>query len=106
MDFDTLRVGNSIAVTVATSSIGYTVPTSQVTLDAASGRSNNARYVRVAVEGNTYLAFSPSIAVSVTTANGVLVTTNQPEIFNVAGSPYFAVIGKAATVISVTAVEV
>lgn len=105
MDFDSFRMGAAIAVTAATTTIGYTLPLTSVTLDAASGRSNFPRYVRVAVENNAYITFSPSIAVSATTGGSSLITPNQPEIFNVAGQPYFAVIAKTATVVSVTAIE-
>lgn len=115
MDFDCYRVatGSGITVTVATSTTAYTMPASQVSLDAASGRSSSPRFVRVLPEANVYINFGTSPAVTCGTGGGpaggtpgILVSPNMPEVFNVAGFPYFAVIAKTATVVSVTPVEV
>lgn len=115
MDFDTYRMatGAGIAVTAATSTIAYTMPVSQVSLDLASGRSNSPRFVRVLPEANAYINFGTSPAVTCGTGGGpaggtpgILITANMPEVFNVAGFTYFAVIAKAATVVCVTPVEV
>ena len=115
MDFDCYRMasGGGIAVTAAVTSISYTMPVSQVTLDAASGRSSSPRFVRVLPEGNAFINFGTSPAVTCGVGGGpaggspgILVTPNMPEVFNVAGFTYFAVIAKAATVVNVTPVEV
>lgn len=108
MDFDSFRVatGSALAVTAATTTLGYTMPISLVSSDAASGRSSYPRYVRISVEANAYLNFSAQPGVTANTVTSILFTPNQPEIVNVTGMPYFATIAKTATVVSITPVEV
>jgi hypothetical protein len=109
MEFDSYRIGSatSLTVTVATSVIAYTLPPSQVALDAASGRSSSPRYVRVLAEGACYINFGGT-GVGCTIASSMLLTSNSSaEIICVAGFSNFAVVARsAATNISVTPIEV
>lgn len=114
MDFDTIRVANSSATLNFSANLTtttFTIPASLVTLDAASGRSNNARFVRVLpasdISSRVFINFGPTNTVSVTAANGVMLTPNEPTVFNVSGYSYFALIGvTTASVVSVVPIEV
>ena len=103
----TIGTSSSLTVTVTTSAVAYTLPVSQVTLDATSGRSSSPRVVRVLAEGSCYINFHETSTAQGTLATATLITGNStPEYYMVAGKKYISVIARStATNICVTPVE-